>query len=96
MSWRAIFLDGPLEGQEHDRAMFGKWQDRLVFAREPTDTPIHTHDGYMLVGAGEHSPLEGSPAVELFVYVRDDERSQLLEAAPGEDEGWGAYRLEVT
>lgn len=83
MSWRAVFIDGPLAGEEHtDRLFFGAWQRELRFAPIP-DT------GWILVGTDafdDHWPGQ-------VTYVRNDERSSLIPCQPGEDEGFAIYEI---
>lgn len=87
VSWRAVFVDGPLEGKEHDRLMMGKWQRELRFCPDPSGS---VHDGWMLVGTdafNDHWPGQ-------IDYVRNDSRSSLIECEPGEDEGFAIYELK--
>lgn len=83
-----MFVDGPLAGKDHDRMFMGGWQRELRFAPDPTDT---LPDGWMLVGLqGFDDRWPGQ-----ITYVRNEARSSLIEAAPGEDEGFAIYELLV-
>lgn len=81
-----MFVDGPLAGKDHDRMFMGGWQRELRFA--PLDVAL---DGWALVGTDafdDHWPGQ-------ITYVRNEARSSLIEAAPGEDEGFAIYELLV-
>lgn len=82
MSWRAVFVDGPLAGVEHDRLFMGSWRSELYFTHL---TPV----GWVLVGTdqfNDHWPGQ-------VHYVRNDERSSLIAAPPGEDEGFAIFQI---
>ena len=90
MSWRAVFVDGPLAGVDHDRMFMGSWQTELYFAPSPPGVG----DGFMLVGTDAFNV--GWP--DAIRYVRNDERSSLLKDegwTPGEDEGFAVFEIAV-
>ena len=87
MSWRAVFVNGPLAGKDHDRLFMGAWQRELRFTPDPTDTQP---DGWILVGLesfDDHWPNQ-------ITYVRNDARSSLIKAEPGGDDGFAIYELK--
>lgn len=87
MSWRAVFVDGPLAGVDHDRMFMGGWQRELRFM----PSPVGSNDGWLLVGTeafDDHWPGQ-------ITYVRNDARSSLIECEPGDDEGFAIYELRA-
>lgn len=87
MSWRALFVDGPMAGPEHDRVFLGAWQRELYFIPHPD-----VGDGWILIGTDHFRAIPDWP--EQIHYVRNEERSQLLpNCPPGEDEGWAVFEL---
>lgn len=89
MSWRALFVDGPMEGRQHDRVFMGECPAVLYFAAIENAPG----DGWIVVG------LEGLPPDPPWpgqvCYLRNDERTQLLEVPVGEDEGWAVYEVST-
>ena len=87
MTWRGVFIDGPLAGPDHDRMFMGSWQSELYLM--PMDD---VGDGWVLVGT-DHIPPDVAWPGQVH-YVRNDDRSQLLSDIPaGEDEGWAIFEV---
>jgi hypothetical protein len=81
-----MFLDGPLEGTEHDWIFLGEWQRELWYMPDPFKP------GWILIGRDGLAP--DPPWDGQVHYRRVDERSQLLpNIPPGENEGWACYKL---
>jgi hypothetical protein len=86
MAFRAKFIFGPLQGDEHDRTtMAPHVPERLAFIRS---SAADTHDGWMLVGTDKTGIVVGSVGAGVEEYVLDRGKSRL--PSEGEPTDWPA------